>query len=218
GRWTPRTRGTMQTVATLTEIAAHLDELLRAPAFHDFGPNGVQVPGREDVATVVTGVSAQRALFERALDEEADAVLVHHGLFWRGAPPALDRAARLGDAWLAGPYAKAEDLAGQVRLYRESCENHGTNPLVMAVRRDIHVGSDDADARRVSEPVVAAGYRGLNPDVLIIGGPERVADEFRRLAEMGFTDVLVRHLADDQADVLASFERLAEVRALVADA
>lgn len=78
-------------MATLTEIAAHLDDLLRAPAFRDFGPNGVQVPGREEVATVVTGVSAQRALFERALEEGADAVLVHHGLFWRGAPLALDR-------------------------------------------------------------------------------------------------------------------------------
>ena len=80
-------------VATLTEIVAHLDELLRAPAFRDFGPNGVQVPGREHVATVVTGVSAQRALFERALEEAADAVLVHHGLFWRGAPLALERPA-----------------------------------------------------------------------------------------------------------------------------
>ncbi|HEV2821370.1 MAG TPA: Nif3-like dinuclear metal center hexameric protein [Solirubrobacteraceae bacterium] len=78
-------------MATLTEIAAHLDELLRASAFHDFGPNGVQVPGRDEIATVVTGVSAQRALFERALDEEADAVVVHHGLFWRGAPLGLDR-------------------------------------------------------------------------------------------------------------------------------
>lgn len=134
-----------------------------------------------------------------------------------GAPPALDRAARLGDAWLAGPYATPQELAGQVVLYRRACEEHGKDPAVMAVRRDIHVGSDDADARRVSDPVIAAGYRGLNPEVLIVGGPERVADEFGRLAEMGFTDVLVRHLADDQAEVLASFERLAEVRRLVAD-
>jgi dinuclear metal center YbgI/SA1388 family protein len=80
-------------VATLTEITAYLDELLRASAFRDYGPNGVQVPGREEVATVVTGVSAQRALFERALEEEADVVLVHHGLFWRGAALALDRPA-----------------------------------------------------------------------------------------------------------------------------
>lgn len=131
---------------------------------------------------------------------------------------ALDRAARLGDAWVAGPYAPADELAEQVAVYREACERHGKAPAVMAVRRDIHVGRDDADARRVADPVVAAGYRGLDPEVLIVGGPDRVADEFRRLAAMGFTDVLVRHLADDQAEVLASFERLADVRLAVADA
>ncbi len=88
----------------------------------------------------------------------------------------------------------------------------------MVVRRDVHVGSDDDDARRVAGPVIERGYRGLRPEVLVVGGPEHVADEFRRLAGLGFTDVLVRHLADDQGEVLASFERLAEVRRLVADA
>jgi alkanesulfonate monooxygenase SsuD/methylene tetrahydromethanopterin reductase-like flavin-dependent oxidoreductase (luciferase family) len=135
-----------------------------------------------------------------------------------GAPPALRRAARLGDAWLAGPYATTEELAGQVAEYRAACHLHGRDPSVMAVRRDIHVGRDDADASRVAEPVVAAGYRGLRPEVLVVGGPERVAEEFRSLAALGFTDVIVRHLADDQADVLSSFERLAEVRRLAAGA
>ena len=137
---------------------------------------------------------------------------------WIGgaAPAALDRAARLGDAWVAGPYAPPSELAQQVEAYRQACDDHGTTPAVMAIRRDVHVGRDDADARRVADPVIAGGYRGLDPDVLIVGGPARVADEFRRLAQMGFTDVLIRQLAEDQADVLGSFERLASVRALVA--
>ena len=137
---------------------------------------------------------------------------------WIGGavPRALDRAARLGDAWVAGPYAPIEELAGQVETYRQACETHGRAPMTMAIRRDVHVGRDDADARRVSEPVIAAGYRGLDPDVLIVGGPERVAAEFRRLADLGFTDVLVRQLAEDQREVLSSFERLAGVRAMVA--
>ena len=80
------------------------------------------------------------------------------------------------------------------------------------------MGRDADDARRVAEPVIGRGYRGLRPEVLVVGGPERVADEFRRLAALGFSDVLVRHLADDQREVLASFERLADVRRLVADA
>jgi alkanesulfonate monooxygenase SsuD/methylene tetrahydromethanopterin reductase-like flavin-dependent oxidoreductase (luciferase family) len=137
---------------------------------------------------------------------------------WVGgaAPAALDRAARLGDAWVAGPYAPTGELAGQVERYREACETHGTHPEVMAVRRDVHVGADDDDAHRVADPVIAAGYRGLDPKVLIVGGPDRVAEEFRGLAALGFTDVIIRQLADEQADVLASFERLAGVRLAVA--
>ena len=139
---------------------------------------------------------------------------------WIGgaAPAALARAARLGDAWVAGPYAPPDELAAQVDRYRQACAEHRKKPAAMAVRRDVHVGRDDADARRVAEPVIAAGYRGLDPDVLIVGGPARVAEEFRRLAALGFTDVLIRQLADGQADVLASFERLAEVRTAVAAA
>ena len=48
-----------------------------------------------------------------------------------------------------------------------------------------------------------------------MGGPEEVAEEILRLGEVGYTDVLIRHLADDHGEVLASFERLAEVRELV---
>ena len=81
-------------MAQLTEILAHLDELLDPASFQDYCPNGLQVPGREEVATLVTGVSAGAELFERALEAGADAILVHHGLFWRGAPLALDRPAR----------------------------------------------------------------------------------------------------------------------------
>jgi dinuclear metal center YbgI/SA1388 family protein len=59
-----------------------LDELLDPGAFDDMGPNGLQVPGGERLTKVVTGVSAQRELIERAVALEAELVLVHHGLFW----------------------------------------------------------------------------------------------------------------------------------------
>jgi hypothetical protein len=88
----------------------------------------------------------------------------------------------------------------------------------VAVRRDIHVGADTADARRVADPVLAAGYRGLPPDAPVVGGPEQVAEAFLGLGRLGYTDVLVRHLADDHDEVLASFERLAAVRDLVKEA
>ena len=73
----------------ITSIVSALDELLDAAAFQDLGPNGLQVPGPRDVSRVLTGVSAQRALIERAVAERAQLVLVHHGLFWDFLPTGL---------------------------------------------------------------------------------------------------------------------------------
>jgi dinuclear metal center YbgI/SA1388 family protein len=80
--------------ATLSDLIGHLDEILKPGDFEDHCPNGLQVPGREEVGTVVTGVSAGIELFERAAAEGADLVLVHHGLFWKGPPKPLDRPAK----------------------------------------------------------------------------------------------------------------------------
>jgi dinuclear metal center YbgI/SA1388 family protein len=76
-------------MAQTGQLMHFLDELLTPEAFDDLGPNGLQVPGAETVERVVTGVTAQRALFERAIEEEAQLVLVHHGLFWRFHPVGL---------------------------------------------------------------------------------------------------------------------------------
>jgi dinuclear metal center YbgI/SA1388 family protein len=73
----------------LTSIITALDELLSPSDFQDLGPNGLQVPGPSEVDKVVTGVSAQRALIERAVAEGAQLVLVHHGLFWDFLPTGL---------------------------------------------------------------------------------------------------------------------------------
>ena len=64
------------------ELIAFLDDLLDSPARADYGPNGLQVPGAEEVDLLVTGVSAHRELFERAAAAGAQLVLCHHGIFW----------------------------------------------------------------------------------------------------------------------------------------
>ena len=69
-------------MAARDEIIAFLDDLLEIDAFTDYGPNGLQVPGAAEVSRVITGVSAQRELFEQAVAAEAQLVLCHHGLFW----------------------------------------------------------------------------------------------------------------------------------------
>jgi dinuclear metal center YbgI/SA1388 family protein len=76
-------------MAERDRIIAYLDELLEVDGFPDYGPNGLQVPGAEEVSVVVTGVSAQRELFERAAAAGAQLVLCHHGLFWDFLPRAI---------------------------------------------------------------------------------------------------------------------------------
>jgi dinuclear metal center YbgI/SA1388 family protein len=71
------------------ELVAYLDDLLQAQVGQDYCPNGLQVAGTETVGRLVTGVSACHELFVRARDLGADAVLVHHGIFWYGAPLSL---------------------------------------------------------------------------------------------------------------------------------
>jgi dinuclear metal center YbgI/SA1388 family protein len=81
-------------MAACNQIIGYLDDLLNPTAYDDYGPNGLQVPGSEQIQTVVTGVSANADLFARAREEDADLVLVHHGLFWAGPPRPLDRASK----------------------------------------------------------------------------------------------------------------------------
>ncbi|WP_284620283.1 Nif3-like dinuclear metal center hexameric protein [Aquabacterium humicola] len=66
------------------ELERHLAALLAVDRFRDYGPNGLQVEGRAEVRTLVSGVTASRALIDAAIARGADAILVHHGLFWRG--------------------------------------------------------------------------------------------------------------------------------------
>jgi dinuclear metal center YbgI/SA1388 family protein len=67
-----------------TELVQTLDQLLQPARFRDYGPNGLQVEGRPQISRIISGVTASRALIEAAIDARADAILVHHGLFWRG--------------------------------------------------------------------------------------------------------------------------------------
>jgi alkanesulfonate monooxygenase SsuD/methylene tetrahydromethanopterin reductase-like flavin-dependent oxidoreductase (luciferase family) len=140
--------------------------------------------------------------------------------FWLGATaePAIDRAARLGDGWLASPGLTPKQAGALISYYRERCRAHGRTPTAIAIRRDIYVGESDAEADAVAGARVRAGYRGFSPDAPVYGSVETVASKFRALAAMGYTDVIIRHIVDDQAKVLASYARLAAVRRAVASA
>ena len=66
------------------ELEQQLNTLLNVHAIKDYCPNGLQVEGKADVHTVITGVTASQALIDRAIAANADAILVHHGYFWKG--------------------------------------------------------------------------------------------------------------------------------------
>ena len=76
-------------MARRDELLAFLDDLLAADSFDDYGPNGLQVPGADEVTRVATGVSAQLELFERAAADGAQLLICHHGLFWNSQPRSI---------------------------------------------------------------------------------------------------------------------------------
>ena len=72
------------TSASRTALLKAFDDLLEPARLKDYGPNGLQVEGKAEVRKIVSGVTASLALIEAAVAAQADAIFVHHGLFWRG--------------------------------------------------------------------------------------------------------------------------------------
>ncbi|MDT3708808.1 MAG: Nif3-like dinuclear metal center hexameric protein [Pseudomonadaceae bacterium] len=67
----------------LTKLVAECDRFLNVAKIADYCPNGLQVEGRPQVRRIVSGVTASQALLDAAIEAQADAVLVHHGYFWK---------------------------------------------------------------------------------------------------------------------------------------
>jgi alkanesulfonate monooxygenase SsuD/methylene tetrahydromethanopterin reductase-like flavin-dependent oxidoreductase (luciferase family) len=137
---------------------------------------------------------------------------------WIGASatPAIDRAARLAEGWIASPGLTREEARAQAAFYLERRAALGKTPGIVALRRDIYVGESSADAEAVLQQAVRQGYRGVPAEALIAGSIVEVAEQFRGFEALGYTDILVRHLTNDQPKVLASLERLSAVRAALA--
>jgi dinuclear metal center YbgI/SA1388 family protein len=81
-------------MARRDEILAFAAELLELESFRDYGPQGMQVAGAEDVSKIVCGVSSSLELFERAASAGAQLVIVHHGLLWDNEPRVIDARVR----------------------------------------------------------------------------------------------------------------------------
>jgi len=137
---------------------------------------------------------------------------------WIGAsaPPAIDRAARLAEGWISSPSLTPDEARVQADMYREHCAAYGKGPGAVVLRRDIFVGESSSEAHTVLQHALSRGYRGMPAEALIAGTVEEVAHQFHTFERMGYTEILVRHLTNDQPKVLASLERLAAVRTALA--
>lgn len=195
-------------------------------AFHD-GPFVVQTGlGGSPASFAAFGVSVEHR--GRALDE---AVRVVRALFagetvtspmfgivdasfelrppdgvdwWVGAmnPAGLRRAARLGAAWY-GAHAPLDVLPGLLDHYVEACSEEGTTPYV-AVRREAVVLEDGDRARRLAAEALAAGYRGMSPEMVVAGSPDDVAEQLQPLRELGVDEVMLRTMGISPDEDLAT--------------
>ena len=148
-------------------LVSHLDQYLDSRG-RDYGPNGLQVEGREEIGKIVTGVSACQELFERAREAGADAVLVHHGLFWEGMPRTLT----------GFQYRRvAELIRGEMSLiaYHLPLDRHlevGNNAVAgrqLGLRRIEPFGEHDG---------LPVGVKGLFPEPV---SPEELVERCRRV-------------------------------------
>jgi len=127
--------------------------------------------------------------------------------WWIGghAPAGLDRAARLGDAWYAGPGLSNNELGQMAQTYRELCVRYA-KPHRAIVRQDVLV-LDDADrAHHMAHKILKAGYRAMTEDQVLVGGREAVRARLQELENLGFDSLVFRCMSADQAVALESIE------------
>lgn len=179
----PRTDGVAR-----EHLLATFDQLLVPAQFKDYGPNGLQVEGKPRIRRVVSGVTASLALIDAAIADGADALFVHHGLFWRGQDGRVT-------GWMKQRLARL--LAHDINLfaYHLPLDAHPVlgNNAQLAMRLGVALperaeegrfGEQSLGVLGLCEVSDAASFSGLvkaalGRDVMLIGDPSR---KVRRVA------------------------------------
>jgi dinuclear metal center YbgI/SA1388 family protein len=146
-------------MAHRSDIEKYLRDLLSVDRFEDYGPNGLQLEGKAEVRRIVSGVTASLDFIEAAIDARADAVLVHHGLFWRGQDGRLT-------GWLRARVARLIEHDVNVFAYHLPLDAHpalGNNAQLgvrLGLRADATFGAQalgfSAPAGEWTDPVALA--------------------------------------------------------------
>lgn len=189
----------------------------RAQAFEAFGlPLSSRAARLEELVAILRGLLAGERVTFHGKHFRLDGVSVSPlprvpvSLWIAGTvPAAAARAGRIGDGWLTGQNATADELAQQLDVYREAAARAGRRALPV-LRRDIYVGESDAEAEATVSRVLAEGYRGTGMDQLLVGGPASIVQQLRSYRALGFEYVMVRHIVGDHAAMLRSFQRIGE--------
>ena len=216
-------------MATLDVIADGRVTLMVALGWQPEAYAAFGIAWKERVARFEEGVAILRLLFDK---DTAD----YHGRFhrfkgvsfqpkpvrrriplWIGASaePAIRRAARLGDAWIIGPLTPLETVRAQMDIYISALQEYDREGTVdeFPMRRDVFIAEDRETALRIAEPVLKAGYRGVqgNPlDVLIVGGPEEFVETIEHLQALGTSHVLLRFIVQTQEHILRAIQIIGE--------
>jgi alkanesulfonate monooxygenase SsuD/methylene tetrahydromethanopterin reductase-like flavin-dependent oxidoreductase (luciferase family) len=116
-------------------------------------------------------------------------------------PTAIDRAARLGDCWYGNADLTPETAARDIGIYREACARHGREPARVPIRKDVFIADSGAEAEKVGNALVAAGYRGFDREAVAYGDPDRVAEQLAVFGELGFTDIIIRTMSPIPSEI-----------------
>lgn len=196
-------------VVAADALLRYFDDLLDAGSFRDYCPNGLQVEGERAVRTLVSGVTASAALLRAAAALRADAVLVHHGWFWRGEDPRIvgSRRERFRLAIDSGIHLFAYHLPLDAH---PDVGNNARLGLSMGWKTDARVGDNglvcvhDLSQPGTAVSVAAALRRRLGRKPLVVGDLSR---PIRRVAWCtGAAQDMLQVAIDAGADAFVSGE------------
>ncbi|MEA3120338.1 MAG: hypothetical protein QOI13_3608 [Paraburkholderia sp.] len=166
------------------ELELYLNGMLEIGRFKDYCPNGLQVEGRRRVEKIASGVTASLAFLEAALEWGADAVLVHHGYFWRSEAPQIT-----GRKYRRLKLLLANDISlFAYHLPLDAHPEHGNNAQLgarMGLIADVRFGADDLGwMATLPMPITLAHFvaqveQMLGRAPLVLGDPDK---ELRRVA------------------------------------
>lgn len=127
-----------------------------------------------------------------------------------GVPVGIARAATLGDCWYAGPGYSVESVKPAIEFYRKTVADAGETGRVV-VRKDVLCRRNGDQAREQADELLGAGYRGLGPDQVMVGGVDDVADQIEAWMAADVDDLAIRCMAPDQESALETIELLGQM-------